>query len=42
VIITDNELTPVQVNNLDLALGVRVIDRTELILQIFALRAPLG
>jgi len=29
----------VQVNNLDLALGIRVIDRTELILQIFARRA---
>jgi GTP-binding protein HflX len=39
VVIVDNELTPVQVNNLDLALGVKVIDRTELILQIFARRA---
>lgn len=39
VVIFDNELSAVQVNNLDLALGVRVIDRTELILQIFARRA---
>jgi len=39
LVIFDNELSPVQVNNLDLALGVKVIDRTELILQIFALRA---
>ncbi len=39
LIIFDNELSPVQVNNLDLALGVKVIDRTELILQIFARRA---
>ena len=39
LIIFDNELSPAQVNNLDLALGVKVIDRTELILQIFARRA---
>ncbi len=39
LVIVDNDLTPVQVNNLDLALGIRVIDRTELILQIFARRA---
>lgn len=39
VVIVDNELTAVQVNNLDLSLGIRVIDRTELILQIFARRA---
>lgn len=39
LILFDNELTPVQVNNLDLALGIKVIDRTELILQIFARRA---
>ncbi|MBN2302660.1 MAG: GTPase HflX [Lentisphaerae bacterium] len=38
-IIFDNDLSAVQVNNLDLALGVKVIDRTELILQIFARRA---
>ena len=39
LIIFDNELSPMQVNNLDLALGVKVIDRTEVILQIFARRA---
>ncbi len=39
VIIFDNDLSPMQVNNLDLALGIKVIDRTELILQIFARRA---
>lgn len=39
LIIFDNDLSPVQVNNLDLAVGVKVIDRTELILQIFARRA---
>ena len=39
LVIFDNELSPVQVNNLDLALGLKVIDRTELILQIFARRA---
>jgi len=39
IIIFDNELSAVQVNNLDLALGIKVIDRTELILQIFARRA---
>jgi GTP-binding protein HflX len=39
LVIFDNELTPVQVNNLDLALGIKVIDRTEVILQIFARRA---
>ncbi|OGV67262.1 MAG: GTPase HflX [Lentisphaerae bacterium RIFOXYA12_FULL_48_11] len=38
-IIFDNDLSAVQVNNLDLALGIKVIDRTELILQIFARRA---
>jgi GTP-binding protein HflX len=39
LIIFDNDLSAVQVNNLDLALGIKVIDRTELILQIFARRA---
>ncbi len=39
LIIFDNELSAVQVNNLDLSLGYKVIDRTELILQIFARRA---
>jgi GTP-binding protein HflX len=39
MVIFDNDLSPVQVNNIDLALGIKVIDRTELILQIFARRA---
>lgn len=38
-VIFDNDLSPSQVNNLDMALGIKVIDRTELILQIFARRA---
>ena len=39
LVIFDNDLTPSQVNNLDLALGTKVIDRTEVILQIFVRRA---
>ncbi|MBU4200248.1 MAG: GTPase HflX [Verrucomicrobia bacterium] len=39
LVIFDNDLSPIQVNNLDLAIGVKVIDRQELILQIFARRA---
>jgi GTP-binding protein HflX len=39
LIIFDNDLSAIQVNNLDLSLGIKVIDRTELILQIFARRA---
>jgi GTP-binding protein HflX len=39
LIIFDNELTPVQNRNISDALGVRVIDRTTLILDIFAKRA---
>ncbi|WP_419161253.1 GTPase HflX [Candidatus Palauibacter sp.] len=37
--IFDDELTPAQGANLESALGVRALDRTELILDIFALRA---
>ena len=39
VMIFDDELTPAQGKNLELELGVRVIDRDELILDIFAVRA---
>ncbi|MBP0727340.1 GTPase HflX [Bacillus sp. RG28] len=39
VIIFNNELTPSQIRNLTSMLGKRVIDRTQLILDIFALRA---
>ena len=38
----DNELSPAQINNLEDVLGVRVIDRTMLILDIFALHAVTG
>lgn len=39
VIICDAELTPSQIRNIENRTGVRVIDRTQLILDIFALRA---
>ena len=39
VVVFDNDLTPAQGKNLEDALGVRVMDRSELILDIFAERA---
>ena len=39
VVIVDSELSPVQQRNMENALDVRVIDRTTLILDIFAQRA---
>jgi GTP-binding protein HflX len=39
LVIVDNELTPAQARNLEKICGRRVIDRTELILDIFAQRA---
>jgi GTP-binding protein HflX len=39
LVIFDHDLTPAQARNLEKALGRRVIDRTELILDIFARRA---
>ncbi len=39
VIIFDHDLTPSQLRNLETALGLKVIDRTQLILDIFARRA---
>ncbi|HDJ7569105.1 GTPase HflX [Staphylococcus aureus] len=39
VVITNDELTTAQSKSLNEALGVKVIDRTQLILEIFALRA---
>src|SRR5262249_10286899 len=39
VVIFDNDLTPGQVRNLEKATGVKVLDRSELILDIFATRA---
>lgn len=38
-VVFDNELTPTQLRNLERRLGVKVIDRTQLILDIFARRA---
>lgn len=38
-VVVDNELTPAQGRNLEKAWGVRIIDRSELILDIFARRA---
>lgn len=39
LVVFDRELTPVQVRNLEREFGVRVVDRTEVILDIFAQRA---
>jgi GTP-binding protein HflX len=39
VVVFDNDLAPSQTRNLEKALGVKVIDRTEVILDIFATRA---
>ncbi|GBC98916.1 GTPase HflX [bacterium HR17] len=39
IVIVDHELTPAQARNLENLVGVRVVDRTELILDIFARRA---
>ncbi|MFM7590260.1 MAG: GTPase HflX, partial [Isosphaeraceae bacterium] len=39
LIVSDNDLAPSQTRNLEKALGVKVIDRTEVILDIFASRA---
>ena len=39
VVIFDNDLSPGQVRNLERAIGVKVLDRTELILDIFASNA---
>ena len=42
LIIFNNELSPLQFRNLERAVGVKVIDRTQLILDIFAMRAHSG
>jgi GTP-binding protein HflX len=39
VVIFDNELSPAQISNLDEEVGCKIIDRSELILDIFAARA---
>ncbi|MBF2017133.1 MAG: GTPase HflX [Rivularia sp. T60_A2020_040] len=42
LVVFDRDLSPAQVRNLELQIGVRVVDRTELILDIFAQRARSG
>ena len=42
LIVCDRDLSPAQVRNLEAHVGVRVVDRTELILYIFAQRAQSG
>lgn len=42
VIVFDRDLSPAQVRNLEVQIGVRVVDRTEVILDIFAQRAQSG
>ncbi|MEL6815378.1 MAG: GTPase HflX [Cyanobacteria bacterium J06598_3] len=42
LIVCDRDLSPAQVRNLEAHVGVRVVDRTELILDIFAQRAKSG
>lgn len=42
LIVCDRDLSPAQVRNLEAYVGVRVVDRTELILDIFAQRAKSG
>ncbi|WP_323798337.1 GTPase HflX [Microcoleus sp. FACHB-672] len=42
LIVFDRELSPAQVRNLEIQIGIRVVDRTEVILDIFAQRAGTG
>jgi GTP-binding protein HflX len=42
LVVFDRDLSPAQVRNLETQIGVRVVDRTELILDIFAQRARSG
>lgn len=42
LVVFDRDLSPSQVRNLEAQIGVRVVDRTELILDIFAQRAQSG
>lgn len=42
LVVFDRDLSPAQVRNLELQMGVRVVDRTEVILDIFAQRARTG
>ncbi|MEO0538046.1 MAG: GTPase HflX [Cyanobacteria bacterium P01_A01_bin.123] len=42
LIVFDRDLSPAQVRNLEAQIGIRVVDRTEVILDIFAQRAKTG
>lgn len=42
LVVFDRDLSPAQVRNLEMQVGVRVVDRTEVILDIFAQRAQSG
>lgn len=42
LVVFDRDLSPAQVRNLEVQMGVRVVDRTEVILDIFAQRARTG
>lgn len=42
LVVFDRDLSPAQVRNLEMQIGVRVVDRTEVILDIFAQRAQTG
>lgn len=42
LVVFDRDLSPSQVRNLEMQIGVRVVDRTEVILDIFAQRAQTG
>ena len=42
LVVFDRDLSPAQVRNLEMQMGVRVVDRTEVILDIFAQRARTG
>ncbi|MBD2081201.1 GTPase HflX [Leptolyngbya sp. FACHB-17] len=42
LIVFDRDLSPAQIRNLEMQIGVRIVDRTEVILDIFAQRAQSG
>lgn len=42
LVVFDRDLSPAQVRNLEMQIGLRVVDRTEVILDIFAQRAQTG
>jgi GTP-binding protein HflX len=42
LVVFDRDLSPAQVRNLEVQIGIRVVDRTEVILDIFAQRAQSG